>query len=321
MKNIVICSDGSGNEYGRNNTNVVHTYTLAVKDNKQIAFYDPGIGTGGWEYEEETRSLKAKHDQITGTGLQKNVEDAYRILMACYEAGDKVYLFGFSRGAFTVRSLAGMLYKCGLLRPANDNLVEFASKIYNTRGNDRIAAGFKANFCRPCPVYFIGVWDCVESLVLNAGKKFHNARLNPEVKFGYHALAIDEKRRDFPPCLWDERNKTRGQTIEQVWFAGAHSDVGGWYDERGLSNVALRWMLDKSSACGMKIDMGRAAGYRGNPHDKMHESYSGFWTFRGTHIRRIENDAKIHKSVVERLKKQRPPYKPDNLPKQYKVVS
>jgi len=178
MKNIVICSDGTGNEYGRNNTNVVHTYTLAVKDNKQIAFYDPGVGTGGWEYEEETRSLKAKHDQITGTGLQKNVEDAYRILMACYEAGDKLYLFGFSRGAFTVRSLAGMLYKCGLLRRANGNLVEFASKIYNTRGNDRIAAGFKANFCRPCPVYFIGVWDCVESLVLNAGKKFHNLLCN-----------------------------------------------------------------------------------------------------------------------------------------------
>ena len=321
MKNIVICCDGTGNEYGQNNTNVVHIYTLAVKNKQQIAFYDPGVGTGGWEYMEETGSLKAKTDQTTGGGIQKNIEDAYRILMNCYEENDKVYLFGFSRGAFTVRSLAGMLHKCGLLRPANGNLVEYSSKIYNTKKNDKIAAGFKAAFCRPCSIYFIGVWDTVESLVLNAGKKFHNAQLNREVKFGYHALAIDEKRKDFPPCLWDEANKTRGQTIEQVWFAGAHSDVGGWYKERGLSNIALRWMLDKASACGMTIDNHRAAGYRGNPHDKLHDSYSGFWIFRGKHVRKIKNGAKIHKSVVERLQKQRPPYKPDNLPDKYKVVS
>ena len=80
---------------------------------------------------------------------------------------------------------------------------------------------------------FIGVWDTVESLVLHAGKRFHDATLHPDVAFGYHALAIDEKRRDFPPCLWDEANAVPGQTIEQVWFAGSHSDVGGWYDERG----------------------------------------------------------------------------------------
>ena len=120
MKNIVICCDGTGNEYGLNNTNVVETYTLVKKDEKQVAYYDPGVGTGGWEYNEDTGGLRAKSDLATGTGLQKNVEDvedAYRYLMACYENNDKIYLFGtlFSRGAFTARSLAGMLYKCGLL--------------------------------------------------------------------------------------------------------------------------------------------------------------------------------------------------------------
>lgn len=321
MKNIIICCDGTGNEYGKNNTNVVEISALAVKSGRQIAFYDPGVGTGGWEYDEEEGSLKAKHDQATGTGLQKNVEDAYRFLMACYEENDRIYLFGFSRGAFTVRSLAGMLHKCGLLRPDNDNLLQYASKIYNTRNNEQIAKGFKGIFCRRCPVHFIGVWDTVESLVLNAGKKFHDTRLNPEVKYGYQALAIDEKRRDFPPCLWDETQIAEGQTIQQVWFAGVHSDVGGWYDERGLSNIALRWMVDKAGACGMEIDGDRAAEYIADPHDKMHESYSGFWKFRGSLVRKLPEGALIHSSVFERMEKHENRYRPKNLPKTYEVAS
>jgi len=170
MKNIIICCDGTGNEYGSNNTNVVETYALATKSSEQIVYYDPGVGTGGWEYDESTGGLSAKSDGATGNGLQNNVLDAYKFLMQCFEEGDKIYLFGFSRGAFTVRSLAGMLYKCGLLRSDNDNLIEYASKLYNN--NDDTASGFKTTFCRPCPVFFIGVWDTVKSLVLNAKKKF-----------------------------------------------------------------------------------------------------------------------------------------------------
>ncbi len=326
MKNIVICCDGTGHEYGRNNTNVVETYSLSVKNNDQIAFYDPGVGTGGWEYNEESGLLRAKHDSATGHGLQKNVEDAYRFLMESYDKDDRVYLFGFSRGAFTVRSLAGMIYKCGLLRSGSDNLVEYASKIYNTEDNDEIAAGFKIAFSRSCPVHFIGVWDTVRSLVLNAGKKFHNARLNPEVKYGYHAISIDEKRKDFPPCLWDESRTTADQIIEQVWFAGVHSDVGGWYDERGLSNVTLRWMMDKAIKCGMQVDKKQLKNYQPNPHDKKHESYSGFWKFRGSHIREIPEGASIHRSVAERMRKTKNGYRPNNLPgpktllKKYKVT-
>jgi uncharacterized protein (DUF2235 family) len=301
----------------------VEIYSVAVKTDRQVTFYDPGVGTGGWEYEEESATLKAKHDQATGYGLQKNVEDAYGFLMECYEEGDRIYLFGFSRGAFTVRALAGMLYKCGLLGPDNDNLLEYASKLYNNKNmkyDKELVAGFKATFSRPCPVYFVGVWDTVESLVLNAGKKFYDHQLNPQVKFGYHALSIDEKRKDFPPCPWDE-SKIAGQTIEQVWFAGVHSDVGGWYDERGLSNIALRWMIDKASAAGMEVDMNRAAKYHPNPHDMMHESYEGFWIFRGTEVRRIPEGALIHSSVDERMRKGDNAYRPRNLPQNYKLVS
>ena len=321
MKNIIICCDGTGNEYGKNNTNVVQTYEIAIKDGNQVVYYDPGVGTGGWEYEEDTFTLKSKADLATGKGLQKNVVDAYIFLMNSYEAGDKVYLFGFSRGAFTVRSLGGMLYKCGLLKTDHHNLVEYASKIYNTDKNHEIAAGFKKTFCRPCPVYFIGVWDTVESLVLNAGKKFHDGKLNPEVSYGYHALSIDERRKDFPPFPWEEESKNADQIIEQVWFAGVHSDVGGFYEERGLSNVAFQWMMEKAKSCGMKFDDAKLKKFVPNPLDEDHKSFKGFWKFRGSRKRKIKDGAKLHVSVVERLNSPSVKYKPTNLPDNYKTVS
>ena len=320
MKNIVLCCDGTGNEYGRNNTNVVETYVLVVKDKTQVAYYDPGVGTGGWEYNEDEGVLRAMSDQATGKGLQKNVEDAYRYLMGCYETGDQVYLYGFSRGAFTVRSLAGMLYKSGLLRADAGNLVEYASKLYNTDDNDDIAQRFRQEFGRYCPVHFIGVWDTVESLSLNAGKRFHNATLNPEVTFGFHALAIDEKRKDFQPCLWDEYNVKSHQTVEQVWFAGVHADVGGWYDERGLSNITLHWMLSKAKDCGLRVNEDALATYECDPHDKMHQSYKGFWKFRGQRTRNIPRGAIIHESVLERRNNPDNSYNPKNLPGLYKKV-
>lgn len=320
-KNIVVCCDGTGNEYGKNITNVVHTYKLVQKDETQVAFYDPGVGTGGWEYVEGTGSFRATADKATGSGLQKNVKDAYRYLMEFYETDDKVFLFGFSRGAFTVRSLAGMLHKCGLLRKGCDNHVEYASKIYNTDEDDgEVARGFKSYFARPCPIHFIGVWDTVESLLMNANRRFHDAELNSEVSYGYHALAIDEKRKDFPPSLWDEARVPQGQTVEQVWFAGVHSDIGGWYDERGLSNITLRWMLEKAKSCGLQIDEAAAKGFEVDPHEHQHDSYGGFWKFLGKYVREIPEDAFIHNSVVKRLEKQGSKYKPKNLPTNYKKV-
>ena len=320
MKNIVLCCDGTGNEFGRNNTNVVLTYMLAEKDDRQVVYYDPGVGTGGWEYEEDGGGLRAKGDRATGRGLQRNVEDAYRYLMTSYEPGDRVYLFGFSRGAFTVRSLAGMLHKCGLLRADAGNFVEYAGKMYNAPAGDAVAREFRAVFGRPCPVHFIGVWDTVASLVLNAGKRFHDATLNPEVSHGFHALAIDEARRDFPPSLWDETAAHGEQTVEQVWFAGVHSDIGGWYDERGLSNVTLHWMLGEARAHGFRMDEARLAGLPPDPHGQAHESYEGFWRIRGRETRAIPSGARIHASVHERMERRTNGYRPANLPETYETV-
>ena len=156
MKEIVICSDGSGNEYGENNTNVVETYTICQKSPRQVVFYDPGVGTGGWEYIEGRKpgeeALTSLNDQITGAGMQDNVNDAYRFLMEIFETGDRIFLFGFSRGAFTVRSLAGMLYKVGLLQRGSDNLIPYAAKLYNIEGNVQMAHGCRETFSHRGPV-------------------------------------------------------------------------------------------------------------------------------------------------------------------------
>lgn len=328
MKNIVICCDGTGNEYSENNTNVVETYAICKKTPGQIVFYDPGVGTGGWEYMDGKQpgenSIRALKDKTTGKGLQKNVNDAYGYLMETYEAGDKIYLFGFSRGAFTVRSLAGMLYKVGLLPADNDNLIPYAAKLYNIEGNIEMAHGFRDTFSRHCPVHFIGVWDTVASLVMNAGVRWHSGALNPEVSNGFHAVSIDEKRKDFPPSLWldDPAHLTANQTVEQVWFAGVHSDVGGWYHERGLANTSLHWMLENAKAKGLKIDQAKLDTYIANPHDKIHNSRTGLWLVRGTHVRQIPLGAKVHSSVFRRKKNASAKYKPKNLltPSKYEVV-
>ena len=296
-KNIIICCDGTGNEYGENKTNVIRTCEIAVCDENQLVYYDPGVGTGGLEYED---SVEDTYDQATGGGLQKNVEDGYRYLMNKYEDGDKIFLFGFSRGAFTARSLAGMLSRCGLLRPNLDNLVEYASKIYNKRQTD-LDDGFKGTFARNCPVHFVGVWDTVESLARDASDKFHDYKLNPQIMNAYHAVAIDEKRSKFPPCLWSEENVSEGQTMEQVWFAGVHSDVGGWYDERGLSDIALKWMLEKAAGCGMKLKSDEFDKVEGDPFCKAHESLESFWVALGKHERQVPPGAKVHKSVKVKM--------------------
>ena len=317
MKNIIVCCDGTGNQFESNITNVVETYGLAKQNAKQIAFYDPGVGTGGWIYEEESGAFQAVSDKATGGGLQTNIEDAYRFLMNVYEEHDNIYLFGFSRGAFTVRSLAGMLSKCGLLQSTAENLVEFAGKIYNKKNNAKVAADFKATFSRKCPVYFIGVWDTVGALSMTAGKKFHNTKLGKDVKFAYHAMAIDEIRTDFPVSLWDTLRPNSKQVMEQVWFAGVHSNVGGWYEDRGLSNIALQWMMANAINCGMQVDTEALAKKKANPHGFLEDSHTGFWNFRGKNIRKIDKGSKVHTSVIQRRDKASNHYEPGNLPKDF----
>ena len=314
MKNIVICCDGTGNEYGPNNTNVVKLYQSVIRGTEQIAFYDPGVGTFSYLGRVLGRQVGIFLGKAFGRGLQQNIEDAYRYLMDRYQPEDKVFLFGFSRGAFTVRALAGMLFKCGLLQKGSNNLIPYASKIYNKPNNENIAAGFKETYCHACKPYFIGVWDTVGSLGWLRRKKFFDATLHKDVTYGYHAISVDERRKKFPVSLWDEGRKLAHQTIEQVWFPGVHSDVGGWYAETGLSDIALVWMLKNAEQQGLRLKKGWADKLNPDPSGIIHESRTGLWRIWRPAVRCIPEGAKIHKSVFDRINDSQTTYRPQNIP-------
>ena len=320
MKNIVICCDGTGNEYGPNNTNVVKLYQAVIRDKEQIAFYDPGVGTFNFLGRVLGRRVGILLGQAFGAGLQQNVEDAYRYLMDRYQTGDQVFLFGFSRGAYTVRALAGMLHKCGLLQKGSNNLIPYASKIYNKRNNACIASGFKKTYCHKCTPYLIGVWDTVGSMGWLWSKKYFDTTFHQDVTYGYHAISLDEKRKKFPVSLWDERRQHALQMIEQVWFPGVHSDVGGWYDETGLSDIALKWMLDNAKDKGLRLKDGWVDKLNPNHTDLIHESRTGLWRVWCPAVREIPESAKIHKSVFDRMNDGQTNYQPQNLPANYTVM-
>ena len=320
-KRIVVCCDGTSNKYGAHNTNLVGVFEAIVRDDQQIGFYDPGVGT----FDPLGRFMGKRVGKILGDafgwGLQQNIEDAYEYLMNHYETEDELYLFGFSRGAFTVRSLAGMLHKCGLLQKGSKNLIPYASAMYNTRNNDKIANGFKDTFCQPCKPFFIGVWDTVASLGYFFGRRFFDATLHPDTRYGCHAISIDEQRKKFLPSIWDEDNVVGGQTIEQVWFPGVHSDVGGSYPERGLSDGALVWLLRHAEDAGLQLKPGWEEGHNPDPTDKnaLHQSRKGFWKLWCKVHRDIPEGSKIHQSAIDRLNADIG-YSPPNLPENYVVI-
>ena len=320
-KNIVVCCDGTGNEYGPHNTNVVKLYETIVRDAGQIAFYDPGVGTFSIFGRALGRHLGIRLGQMFGAGLQQNVEDAYRYLMDRYEPDDRLFLFGFSRGAYTVRALAGMLHRCGLLQKGSVNLIPYASRIYNDRARHGVAADFKRIYCHDCRPHLIGVWDTVGSMGWFWGRKFFDATLNPDVAYGYHAVSIDERRRKFPVSLWDEARKAKGQTIEQVWFPGVHSDVGGSYAEPGLSDIALRWMLVRAKAQGLRLKADWEKMSKPDPRGPIHKSRVGAWRLWRPAPRVIPPDALVHESVHKRSSDETLQYNPRNLPREHKVVA
>ena len=360
-KNIIICCDGTGNEYSaHNNTNVVHLFENLVRDARQLAFYDPGVGTFSVLGKTAGKTVGTILGKGFGWGLQENIEDPYRYLMDRFCPGDedtepdRVFLFGFSRGAFTARALAGMLFKMGLLQKGSKNLIPYASRIYNGRvrispddspvtkkkkeeaanaENKDTARGFMATYCHPCHPYFIGVWDTVGSLGYFLGKSFFDDKLHPDIRYAYQAISIDEKRKKFPVSLWDESHlDEEKQTVKQVWFAGVHSDVGGSYKERGLSNVALRWMLKQGNDAGMRLKDGwdqilepgpaapMASGMRCKDEEAQHESRNGFWRVFPRARRQFPENPRIHQSVLDRAGDDRSRHTPWlDLPKKYRI--
>ncbi len=262
-KNIVICCDGTGNEYKPPFSNVLKLYTVLPKAgdkrdrDDQIIYYDPGVGTSSWPW---ALTWLAKKISIAlglafGVGIIRNVREAYVFLMKTYEPGDKIYIFGFSRGAYTARALAAMLYKVGLLYPGREHMLPYAIKVFKKERDPRAYVGFKATFSRKCPVHFLGLWDTVKSVGwIYDPLTLQFTMRNPKVSVVRHAISIDERRAYFRQNLWGKPYKK--QDVLQVWFAGVHSDVGGGYPEResGLSKIALKWMIQEAIAKGLLVD-------------------------------------------------------------------
>ena len=324
-KNLIICADGTGNEGGTvDESNVFRLYRLLTDEEAENAYYDQGLGT-------EKLPLLGK---AFGMGISKNIRDCYEFLVEHHEKGDSIFLFGFSRGAFTVRSLAGMIAHCGLLQPRYRVLVAQAYRLYKkAKKNPEAARRFKRTFATNAHIKFIGVWDTVGALGtrirwldnLNPfGHRFHNTTLSPDTAFAYHALSVDDKRRTFHPTLWKQPG-VEGQTIEQVWFPGVHADVGGGYDNHDLSDIALEWMMHKAHDCGLQFISGCEYCIGADPTGKMHDSRSGWGWIYVKKVRNIQRISKrygievplIHDSVEVRGKAPACNYQPKNLPPSY----
>jgi uncharacterized protein (DUF2235 family) len=333
-KNIIVCYDGTGKEYGKHNTNVVHVFESILRNERQIAFYDPGVGTFSVLGRTLGRKTGILLGKAFGAGLQQNIEDGYEYLMNHYEPGDDIFLFGFSRGAFTARALAGLLHNFGLLQRGSKNLIPYVSKMYNCmritrfpqKKDGQLSAdtsvkenvkNFKNTFCQDCKPHFIGIWDTIASIGHIFGKKFFDTALNKDIKYAYHAVAIDEKRKKFPVNLWDENKKREDQVIEQVWFIGVHSDVGGSYETRHLSDITLAWMMDNASNCGLLLKDGWQNRLAQKATGDIHNSRKGIWKLWKPVDREIPDGSKIHGSVFDRIEKS--DYHP-NIPKNHEKV-
>jgi uncharacterized protein (DUF2235 family) len=308
-KNIVLCCDGTANEFAKDRTNVVKlAYTIQQLPAQQIAFYHPGLGTmeppGALTmFARKTTKLLG---QAIGYGLQSDVLEAYVFLMNNFEAGDRVFLFGFSRGAYTVRALASLLHMYGLISSGNEPLVAYAVRMLIAiqeldaagRGEEKrhyfeLAKDFRETFCRtPCKPWFVGVWDTVSSV----GWIENQLRLpfvanNPDIQIGRHAIAIDERRAFFRTNLWRSRPPPADsgpKDLKQVWFAGVHCDVGGGYPEAesAASKIPLEWMLREATSAGLLVDNARVDLVLGrvrssyvapDPNGPLHESLTKAW--------------------------------------------
>lgn len=270
-KKLALFLDGTWNAVGTN-TNVWRLRSLCadtdVEGRQQLRYYDTGVNGvigGGW-----------------GKGLTENVQEAYNWLVENYEDGDHIFIFGFSRGAHTARSLAGFISICGLLKPGGalgvDQLYERYRNdddrtIYRLPTFDPEAISLEERwmlkYSRPVAIEMVGVWDTVGALgvpafslagVSSSALKFHHTGLRKPVKHGFHALAIDEHRAKFAPTPWTIRTKVGAATtapmrpiesVEQRWFVGAHANVGGGCFNDTLAQIPLQWMMKKASTLGL----------------------------------------------------------------------
>ncbi len=339
-RNLVVCCDGTGKVWrgGWGQTNVVRLVQALHPDPlRQVVFYDPGVGTaaglgpdsGGISWKDRLRRAAGL---AWGHGVWSNVAQAYQFLVEHHRPGDRIFLFGFSRGAFTVRAVAGLIQLCGLMQRGHENLLPALLQTYrmpNTQHRQEAGESYKTYFARPnVGVWFTGVWDTVESVGLTSILMGAHITSNREVKPAYrhirHAVALDERRSPYLPRLYEPPSQLQvGQTFEQVYFCGAHSDVGGGYAEDGLSNAAWHWMLREANALGLLVSPEAFERHPQHHGDTLHDETVGFppWVLAGAFTRPLASGPiDVHETVRQRIAQADCDYAPP-LPATVQLVS
>jgi len=376
MKNIVLCADGTGHRGGYGiDTNVYKTYK-AVDINSQgvdqYTFYDQGVGTD--KSDTSKNKYRTALSGAFGFGFRNNVLHLYHFLARSYNPGDAIFLFGFSRGAATVRAFAGFINACGLVDRNHSSvqtngafdgdkfqeLVERAFECYQHNKNKPAQQKFKDQYALKDSIHapngdfkikFVGVWDTVSALgfsqdfslllkwIFSTAEKisnmipwlahdFYDYELNNSIENAYHALSIDDERTTFHPLVWNEKNFTGH--VEQVWFAGVHSNVGGGYPRTGLSDIALQWMQSKAQAHGLVLyqDQLTAIQDSANIYDKLYDSRDGvaiYYRYGPRNLsklcdNKLKGNIAIHLSAYKKIKELSDGYAPDSIPSSFDLV-
>ena len=284
-KRIIYCADGTWDS-PVDATNVYAMFKAITITAGQVAYYDDGVGSDGTPLQQATGGA-------FGDGLFQKITDGYTKIAHAYEQDDEIFIFGFSRGAYTARSIAGMIAICGL--PTGNFSNQFITDAFQAYRNRNQLAAFTAEY-NPynAKIKMVGVWDTVGALGIPAifggintqQYGFLDTNLHPDVLNAYQALAIDERRQEFPPTLWTPLvPPVPGQVLQQIWFSGVHCDVGGGYsDDDSLSDITFSWMLSKAIALGLQVDPSVLPQnpFPENPTNALgtlHESWSPVWLF------------------------------------------
>jgi uncharacterized protein (DUF2235 family) len=328
MKRLVVCCDGTWNGLsGKYPTNVLKLSeaikTVDPAGIPQLVYYQEGLGTRWYD-----RWVGG----ILGWGIDEHITEAYRFLCTNYEPGDEIYCFGFSRGAYTVRSLVGFIYCSGLLNRANLYKIPEAYQLYRDREirpSNPIAEAFRKEFGDRVPITVLGCWDTVGSLgipdlvplvpidsLINKKYQFHDTELSAIIQRAFHAMAIDEPRRSFVVTHMQKSDKNPGQVIREVWFPGTHGCAGGGtVANRGLSDGTLQWMMEQVIESGLNLAFDFSRLKDGIVLDPLIDFDTSLGIFRlaGVQDRKVEGGIEdLHRCVQKRWR-DRQDYRPKNL--------
>lgn len=296
-------------------TNAGQAYKLACEMGSKLSiYYEPGLQWIDW---------RSARDVMLGRGINRQIKRAYGYLASRYHPGDQIYMMGYSRGAYAVRSLAGVIDQVGLLRAehATERNIRSAYRYYECGGHPKVTQTFSDLFCHDeVLIEMIGVWDTVKSLGINAPvlwriseelHAFHNHDLSGIVKNGFHALALNESRVAYAPVLWTTPEEYAGR-LEQVWFPGSHGDVGGqlggFHAARPLANIPLVWLMERAQECGLPLPEGWQQGFERDANAPSVGNWRGFGKVFMTRRKRVvgaDPSERLHESVEERLQAER----------------